>query len=207
MEEPDLFEFRALLYRASHAQRQLMHPFMASIGLGTGQPKLLSYLDEFGPSAPRDLAEYYELDPAGVSRMLDTLAKRGLVTIAPAEGDRRSKVVSLTAEGKRVSQSWAAACREEAAAMLKGFAPEERAAFADYLVRAHANLRAYGQKLTGDAKASAAVGSDNAPAAGAAPSAGPDGQAAAPSAAHASGATPAARSSYAAPTSKEALHA
>ena len=68
MEDPDLFEFRALLYRTSHAQRQLMHPFMASIGLGTGQPRLLSYLEENGPSSPRDLSEYYELDPAGVSR-------------------------------------------------------------------------------------------------------------------------------------------
>lgn len=211
MEEPDLFEFRALLYRASHAQRQLMHPFMASIGLGTGQPKLLSYLDEHGPSAPRDLAEYYELDPAGVSRMLDTLAKRGLVTIAPAEGDRRSKVVSLTAEGKRVSQSWAAACREEAAAMLKGFAPEERVAFADYLVRAHANLRAYGQKLVSDAKASAAAGSDSAPAADAIPSAGPDGQAATPAVASAGTSTPATRAAQAAPaaasTSEEGHHA
>lgn len=206
MEEPDLFEFRALLYRASHAQRQLMHPFMASIGLGTGQPKLLSYLDEHGPSAPRDLAEYYELDPAGVSRMLDTLAKRGLVTIAPAEGDRRSKVVSLTAEGKRVSQSWAAACREEAAAMLEGFAPEERAAFADYLVRAHANLRAYGRKLASDAKASAAAGSDNAPAADAAPSAGPDGQAMTQAEASAGTSTPATRAAVA-PASEEDHHA
>ena len=150
MEDPDLFEFRALLYRTSHAQRQLMHPFMASIGLGTGQPRLLSYLEENGPSSPRDLAEYYELDPAGVSRMLDALSKKGLVAIAPAAGDRRSKVVSLTAEGKRVSQSWSAACREEAAAMLEGFTPEERAEFADYLVRAHANLRAYGRQLAGE---------------------------------------------------------
>lgn len=150
MEDPDLFEFRALLYRTSHAQRQLMHPFMASIGLGTGQPRLLSYLEENGPSSPRDLAEYYELDPAGVSRMLDALSKKGLVAMAPAADDRRSKVVSLTAEGKRVSQSWSAACREEAAAMLEGFTPEERAAFADYLVRAHANLRAYGRQLAGE---------------------------------------------------------
>ncbi|WP_157949815.1 MarR family winged helix-turn-helix transcriptional regulator, partial [Megasphaera stantonii] len=79
MEDPGLFEFRALLYRTSHAQRQLMHPFMASIGLGTGQPRLLSYLEENGPSSPRDLAEYYGLDPAGVSRMLDALSKKGLV--------------------------------------------------------------------------------------------------------------------------------
>lgn len=34
--------------------------------------------------------------------------------------------------------------------MLEGFTPEERAAFADYLVRAHANLRAYGRQLAGE---------------------------------------------------------
>lgn len=148
-EEPDLFEFRSLLYRASHAQRQLMHPFMASIGLGTGQPKLLSYLAAHGACAPCVLAEFFELDPAGVSRMLDALAKKGFVTISPAEGDRRSKVVALTPEGERVARSWDAACREEAAAMLEGFGPEERAAFADYLARAHANLRSYGRELAG----------------------------------------------------------
>nr|WP_239460288.1 MarR family transcriptional regulator [Enorma massiliensis] len=137
---------------------------MASIGLGTGQPRLLSYLEENGPSSPRDLAEYYELDPAGVSRMLDALSKKGLVAIAPAADDRRSKVVSLTAEGKRVSQSWSAACREEASAMLEGFTPEERAEFADYLVRAHANLRAYGRQLAGEEPLSATERIDPMPA-------------------------------------------
>lgn len=147
----DLFELRSLLYRASHAQRQLMHPYMASVGLGTGQPKLLSYLHRFGACSQRDLAEYYELDPAGVSRMLDALAKKGFVQIAPAAGDKRSKTVTLTAEGERVARAWDAACREEATVMLRGFTDEERRAFADYLARAHANLKAYGKALTGAA--------------------------------------------------------
>ena len=149
--EADLFELRSLLYRASHAQRQLMHPYMAAVGLGTGQPKLLSYLYRFGACSQRDLAEYYELDPAGVSRMLDALAKRGFVQIAPAVGDKRSKTVTLTAEGERVARAWDAACCEEATAMLRGFAPEERRTFADYLARAHANLKAYGKVLAGSA--------------------------------------------------------
>lgn len=146
-EQRELIEWRMLLFRVSHAQRQLLHPYMASIGLGTGQPKLLSYLMEFGPSAPCAIAEYYALDPAGVSRMLDTLSRKGLVTFAPAENDRRSKVVSLTPEGERVAYAWNAACVEEASAMLEGFLPEERRRFADYLKRAHANLKAYGTRL------------------------------------------------------------
>ena len=149
----DLQEYRSLLYRAAHAQRQLLHPYMAAIGLGTGQPKLLTYLAHYGACAPRELACYYELDPAGVSRMLDALARKGFVKIEQDAGDRRAKVVALTPEGERVSRAWDAACMEEAEAMLRGFTDEERASFADYLRRAHCNLRAYGQRLTDDQRA------------------------------------------------------
>ena len=147
--QPDLCELRILLHRISHFQRQIMRPYMASVGLGTGQPRLLSYLERHGSCSQRELAAYYDLDPAGVSRMLDALAKRGFVEIAPAENDRRSKIISLTTEGARVAHAWEAACREEAAAMLDGFTPEEVAAFADYLARARANLRSYGEALAG----------------------------------------------------------
>ena len=153
----DLIEIRMLLFRASHAQKQLMHPFMARVGLGTGQPKLLSYLASNGPCTAREFADYFELDPAGVSRMLDALVRKGFVTVAPHADDRRRKVVSLTAEGERVSRAWNAACCEEAAAMLTGFSPAECEAFTEYLRRAHANLRTYGQQLTASAAAAQAA--------------------------------------------------
>ena len=146
-DEPDLITYRSLLFRASHAQRALLHPFMASIGLGTGQPKLLSYLNHFGPCSQRELADYYELDPAGVSRALDALERKGFVTFEANADDRRAKVVTLTSDGCRVARAWDAACREEASAMLTGFTREERLAFADYLTRARTNLRAYEREL------------------------------------------------------------
>lgn len=147
-EQPDQpVDFRMLLYRAFHAQRSLLHPFMASIGLGTGQPKLLSYLEAHGSCSQRELADFFELDPAGVSRMLDALSQKGFVEFEKDAGDRRAKVVKLTDEGARVAHAWDAACFEEAEAMLADFTPEERVRFADYLKRAHANLRAYGREL------------------------------------------------------------
>lgn len=157
-DQVDLGAYRMLLFRASHAQKQLLHPYMASIGLGTGQPKLLSYLAENGSCTPRELADFYELDPAGVSRMLDALERKGFVSFAPHADDRRCKVVSLTSEGERVARAWNAACVEEARAMLDGFTPKEREAFADYLRRAHTNLRTYGQKLAAAAADSQAAG-------------------------------------------------
>lgn len=147
--QPDLFELRTLLHRTSHVQCQVMRPYMATVGLGTGQPKLLAYLARHGSCTQRELADFYDLDPAGVSRMIDALARRGFVEIAPAEGDRRSKIVSMTAEGARVACAWEAACREEARAMVSGFAPEEVVAFYDYLGRARANLKAYSRELSG----------------------------------------------------------
>ena len=157
-DQVNLGAYRMLLFRASHAQKQLLHPYMASIGLGTGQPKLLSYLAENGSCTPRELADFYELDPAGVSRMLDALERKGFVSFAPHADDRRCKVVSLTSEGERVARAWNAACVEEARAMLDGFTPKEREAFAGYLRRAHANLRTYGQKLAAAAADSQATG-------------------------------------------------
>ena len=40
--EPDLVTYRSLLYRAAHAQRALMHPFMASIGASGRAPSASS---------------------------------------------------------------------------------------------------------------------------------------------------------------------
>ena len=63
-----------------HAQRGALRPCLAEVGLGTGQPKLLGYLSQNGPSRQRQLADYFEIDPAAVCRMLDSLEKGGFVT-------------------------------------------------------------------------------------------------------------------------------
>ena len=62
--------FHMLLYRAFHAQRSRLRPRLRELGLGPGQPKLLSYLDRHGPCRQKELADYFEVDPAAVSRML-----------------------------------------------------------------------------------------------------------------------------------------
>ena len=51
--------FHMLLYRAFHAQRNYLRPHLARLGLGAGQPKLLSYLTGHGPCRQRELAGYF----------------------------------------------------------------------------------------------------------------------------------------------------
>ena len=48
-----------LLYRAFHAQRNILRPYMRALGLGAGQPKLIAYLAEHGPCRQSELADYF----------------------------------------------------------------------------------------------------------------------------------------------------
>ena len=65
--------FHILLYRAFHAQHNALRPYLTKLGLGFGQPKILAFLLRNGASSQRQLADYYDVDPAAVCRMLDSL--------------------------------------------------------------------------------------------------------------------------------------
>ena len=77
-----------------------MRPQGAALGLGTGQPKLIDYLARSGPCSQKQLADYFEIDPAAVCRMLDALEKGGFVTRTAGRTDRRTGAVELTAKGR-----------------------------------------------------------------------------------------------------------
>lgn len=135
-----LSDTHMMLYRALHAQTNYLRPRMAKIGLGPGQPKILGYLWVNGPCSQRTLAEYFELDPAAVSRMLASLNSSGFVRMAQGE-DRRTRLAELTPAGREALATWDRCCDEESAVMLAGFSPDEVAHLQDYLTRIHANLR------------------------------------------------------------------
>lgn len=129
------------LIRAFHAQRAYLRPSVDGLGLGPGQPKMLVYLAVNGPSSQREVAEFFETDPAAVSRMFDSLARAGFVTSEQGR-DRRTKAIALTQKGLDVARRWELACDEEREVMLAGFSDEERRQLVDLLGRARDNLRA-----------------------------------------------------------------
>ena len=134
--------FHMLLYRAFHAQRSCLRPWRAALGLGPGQPKLIEYLARSGPCSQRQLATYFEIDPAAVCRTRDALEKGSFVTRSAVKGDRRTGVVELTEKGRSAAAAWQHACGEMEQQLLQGFTPEEAERFAQYLRRARENLRA-----------------------------------------------------------------
>lgn len=132
--------FHLLLYRAFHAQRNHLRQNLAPLGLGSGQPKLLAYLTDRGPCHQRELAEYYEINPAAVSRMLDALERNGFVTRRRDQSSRRRDLVEITEKGRAAHRQWEDRCLELESVMLSDFTAEERRQFCDYLARAHRNL-------------------------------------------------------------------
>lgn len=144
-----LRDFHMRLYRAFHAQKDCLRPFAARLGLGSGQPKLLSYIAVHGSCTQRELAEFFEIDPSAVCRMLDSLERDGFISCLPAS-DRRTKVTELTDRGREVIAAWDERCAEAESVMLDGFAPEERDQFGDFLERARANLRSWASEERGE---------------------------------------------------------
>lgn len=140
--------FHMLLYRAFHAQRNALRPHLGELGLGAGQPKVLGYLVRNGASRQRQLAEYCEIDPAAISRMLDSMQKGGFVTREADEENRRCERIQITDRGRAAYGAWEGFCGEMEQQMLAGFTDQERAQFADYLGRAYRNLKEGGESGT-----------------------------------------------------------
>lgn len=128
-----------LLYRAFHAQRNILRPYMRALGLGAGQPKLIAYLAEHGPCRQSELADYFSIDPAAISRMVESLEKGGFITVAADGKDRRRNLLSTTDRGLEAARAWLAKRAQVEEIMLRGFSPEEREAFSAYLTRARQN--------------------------------------------------------------------
>ena len=138
--------FHMLLYRVFHAQKNYMRPHIGELGLGIGQPKLLSYLADRSPCRQKELADYFEIDPAAVSRMMESLEKGGFVERQADGCKRRADLVFLTDRGREANRQWRIRGRQMEEQMLKGFSEQERAQFSEYLSRAYHNLKEEGTR-------------------------------------------------------------
>lgn len=85
------------------------------IGLEVPEVFLLEYIGESSLS-PSEIAAQMRLPPHAISRRLDALEKRRLITRHVGKGDARRRVLSLTARGKTVSK--------EASGLLDGYVGE-----------------------------------------------------------------------------------
>lgn len=130
-----------LLFRTSQAKDEVLLPVLTELGLGRGQPRILTYLLDHGSGTQNEIANYFEVDPASVSRMVETLRKNGFVTRTAIEDCRRSNRLELTDKGKSTAEIWREKYRALESKLLAGFSEEEKHQLEELLQRVLDNAR------------------------------------------------------------------
>lgn len=105
----------------------------AELGLSFARVRALRRLAD-GPLTLRGLAERLSADPPYVTLIVDDLEQRRLVRRRPHPGDRRAKLVELTAAGRRAAQR-AEAILDEPPAALRDLPARDLAALARVLAQ------------------------------------------------------------------------
>jgi DNA-binding MarR family transcriptional regulator len=123
-------------------------------GLSIAQLDVLRRLRHHGPSPMRRLAELMNCEASNLTGLVDRLEMRGLVERRPDPGDRRIRLLALTAEGDTLShQTWVAVAQR---CPFSRLAPERRLLLDELLrealrppVRSGAGASASGDAGTG----------------------------------------------------------
>ena len=120
---------------------EVLLPVLTELGLGRGQPRILTYLLDHGSGTQNEIANYFEVDPASVSRMVETLRKNGFITRTAIEDCRRSNKLELTDKGKSTAEIWREKYRALESKLLAGFSEEEKHQLEELLQRVLDNAR------------------------------------------------------------------
>lgn len=128
-DEVEITSARALdaLYQRAD---KVYYEFARGCGLSETAYWILYALEVSGGSATQsDIAEEFSFSRQTVNSALKTLESRGLVALAPAEGSRRAKLVTLTASGRAFSDERIVPAIEAEDRAFSTLSPEERAEF------------------------------------------------------------------------------
>jgi DNA-binding MarR family transcriptional regulator len=132
--EDRILDAMAILLRTTEDYlEELAATFSDGLRRGTIAP--LTVLHRVGPLRVSELAEALGLDRTTVTRHLDELETRGLVTRRPDERDRRALVVSLTPAAAEHLDAMRTRNRQRIRQICADWTPEEREMFGRLLPR------------------------------------------------------------------------
>ena len=108
--------------------------------LSPGQPKVLRYLNAHQDCKLKDIASECDIESATVSKMIDNLEKKEMLTRKINPKNKRAYQLNITEYGRESLNKWNKHCMEIENISLKGFSDEEKKQFEDYLNRMYKNL-------------------------------------------------------------------
>jgi DNA-binding MarR family transcriptional regulator len=124
----------AILLDFAQAHRERLAEHLARLGLTTAQARTLYYVD----SAPtvRELAVRLKCDASYVTVLVDRLEEQRLMRRRVSPSDRRIKMLTLTAAGRRLQRQVARAMDDPPG--LEGLSADEKRQLSDLLRKATA---------------------------------------------------------------------
>lgn len=125
------------------AQRKLLRQFEAQTGehgLSAAQWRLLGHLLRNGPSTQVALAEFLDVEPISVSRLIDRMEQAGWLRREPHPDDRRARMIVATDKARATAPGVKAFASALYAQALEGLTEDETAILMKGLRQIAANM-------------------------------------------------------------------
>lgn len=114
---------------------------LASMDLTASQGHIMAFITHRqDPPCPRDIEEAFQLSHPTVSGLLSRLEQKGFIEFRPDENDRRSKRIYVLPKGMELDETMHRTILATEEQLVKDFTPEEKAQFAEFLLRAIHNM-------------------------------------------------------------------
>ncbi|ACL74425.1 MarR family winged helix-turn-helix transcriptional regulator [Ruminiclostridium cellulolyticum] len=108
--------------------------------LSSGQPRILNYLFQNNGCIQREIAVDFNMEPASITSVLNSMEKAGLIVREPVKGDKRALEVRLTDKGYEKKKVVDDIFIKVEDACFQNFNEEEKLQAKNFLKRIHNNL-------------------------------------------------------------------
>jgi len=92
-----------LIGRTNAVKDRMLDKYLVPYGVTASQFKVLIIVAQFGADTPAELCRHLSLDSGAMTRMLDRLEQKELITRCRSDIDRRQVHLALTVEGRKLS--------------------------------------------------------------------------------------------------------
>lgn len=130
-----------LLIQVARELRTLVDRQVEPLGLTMQQAELLVWTYRRRDTSPTQLTELLLTDDAGVSRLIDRLEAKGLITRRTQARDRRSRALQLTPAGRALATRLLRFAARGNEKILAGLSARETAELRRLLLHVSENLR------------------------------------------------------------------
>lgn len=133
-------QFGFLIHDVARLLRKRFEDRGRQYGPSAAQWRAMVHLVKRGPMTQARLAEFLEIEPISVSRLIDRMTEGGWVERRPDENDRRANLVTATDKATEAFSAIKAVAGDVFEAAMDGISTEDRATLISALATIAENL-------------------------------------------------------------------